>query len=86
MNGNLDNSCSLMNQYVISILVIGNMGGFPIGIAAHCAELLKYTEKWSILPVYTVDGYVAQDIIKGSYDDEEFNEFVKNFNQVSHTS
>ena len=53
-------------------------GWAPIGAIASSHELLKYTEKWSILPLYTMDGYVSWDIIQGSYNIELFNEFVKN--------
>jgi DDE superfamily endonuclease len=49
-----------------------------IGTIAASVESLKYTEKWSILPLYTMDGYIAWEILKGSYNTEEFNEFVKN--------
>ena len=50
----------------------------PIGAIASSHELLKYTEKWSILPLYTMDGYISWDIIQGSYNIELFNKFVKN--------
>ena len=52
-------------------------GWAPVGSVAHCTELLKYTEKWSILPLYTVNGYVAWDLIKGSWNHHSFNEFVE---------
>jgi hypothetical protein len=60
-------------------------GWVPIGAVAHCKELLKYTEKWSVLPLYTMDGYIDWDIIKGSYNTEEFNEFVKS-HVILHTN
>jgi hypothetical protein len=53
-------------------------GWAPIGAIASHHELLKYTEKWSILPLYTVDGYISWDIVKGSYNSQRFNDFVKN--------
>ena len=37
-------------------------GWAPIGTIADSVETLKYSEKWSILPLYTVDGYIAWDI------------------------
>ncbi len=53
-------------------------GWIPIGAIASSHEFLKYTEKWSILPLYTMDGYINWDIIQGSYNIDLFNEFVKN--------
>jgi len=38
---------------------------------------LKYSEKWSILPLFTMDGYIAWDIQKGSYDTQKFNDFIR---------
>ena len=52
-------------------------GWAPVGSPARVSVPLKHTEKWSILPLYTVNGFVAWDIIKGSYNVDIFNEFVK---------
>ncbi len=53
-------------------------GWAPVGAVAEVSELLKYTEKWSILPMFTVDGYEAWEVIHGSYDTELFNAFIEN--------
>lgn len=52
-------------------------GRSPVGTVAHTTELLKYTEKWSILPAFTMDGYIAWDVIQGSWNTDSFNEFVQ---------
>ncbi len=53
-------------------------GWAPVGAVAEVSELLKYTEKWSILPMFTVDGYEAWEVIHGSYNTELFNAFIEN--------
>ena len=53
-------------------------GWAPIGEIAMMSEPLKYTEKFSVLPLYTENGYIAWDILKGSYDTDKFNEFMRN--------
>src|SRR6266496_3710693 len=52
-------------------------GWAPIGTPARLTETFKYSDKWSILPVYTEDGYIAWDVRQGSYTIETFNEFVR---------
>jgi len=54
-------------------------GWSPIGTVAEVTEPLKRSKKWSILPLYTVDGLIAWDIIHGSYTIEQFNDFVRNY-------
>src|SRR5947207_15847781 len=51
-------------------------GWAPIGVMPHEYKSIKRSERWSILPVYTVDGFYFWDIIQGSYTKELFNEFV----------
>ena len=53
-------------------------GWAPVGAVVEVSELLKYTEKWSILPMFTVDGYEAWEVIHGSYNTELFNAFIEN--------
>jgi hypothetical protein len=40
----------------------------------------RRSERWSILPAYTRDGYMSKRIFQGSYTTEIFNDFV--FNEV----
>src|SRR5438552_4144537 len=42
-------------------------GWAPIGVTPHEYKSIKRSERWSILPVYTVDGFYVWDIIQGSY-------------------
>ena len=51
----------------------------PISIKAEIEELLKREKKWSILPLYTEEGFIAWDVIQGSYTAEIFNEFIRNY-------
>jgi len=39
----------------------------PIGVTSHEDKSSKRSERWSILPVYTVDGFYCWNIIQGSY-------------------
>jgi DDE superfamily endonuclease len=52
-------------------------GWSEINTPAIAREQLKHSEKWSILPVYGVDGFISWEIYQGSYNAERFNEFVK---------
>ena len=52
-------------------------GWAPVGSTPHVYSLLKRSERWSILPAYTAEGYIAFQIIQGSFDTELFNEFVR---------
>ena len=42
----------------------------------HVYSPLKRSECWSILPAYTADGYIAFQIIQGSFNTELFNDFI----------
>ena len=39
---------------------------------------LKRSKRWSILPAFTVDGYIACEVHQGSITAEIFNDFVRN--------
>jgi|SRR5579859_964088 len=51
-------------------------GWAPPGATPTDIKPIKRTERWSILPAYTVDGYLTWKIVKGSFTKESFNEFV----------
>ena len=51
----------------------------PIGAKVEVKELLKRTEKWSILPLYIIDGFISWEIKHGSYNAHSFNNFVQNW-------
>jgi DDE superfamily endonuclease len=52
-------------------------GWAPIGVTPHIIASAKRSERWSILPAYTVDGFYTWDILQGSYTIESFNAFVE---------
>lgn len=52
-------------------------GWAPIGQKAAVSTIHKRSERWSILPAYTMHGYMAWRILHGSYTTELFNDFVR---------
>jgi len=50
----------------------------PVGAVAEVSEPFIRSEKWSILPMFTLDGYEAWEVVHGSYNMELFNGFIKN--------
>ena len=53
-------------------------GWAPKGSTPHMYLSFKRSERWSILPAYTSDGFIAWEIIQGSFDAELFDDFIKN--------
>ena len=51
-------------------------GWAPVGTTPHEYTPVKRSERWSILPVYSAEGFLAWDIIQGSWTKEKFIEFV----------
>ena len=51
-------------------------GWSPLGIVPSVKRALKKGQRYSILPAYTLEGYVACGIVQGSYDSERFLEFL----------
>jgi len=49
------------------------------GAKAFAKISMKRSEKWSILPAYTLDGFIAWDVVQGSYNKQLFNDFIRNF-------
>jgi len=47
------------------------------GVPARVISSAKRTKKWSILPVYTYHGFVAWEVIHGSYNSELFVDFLR---------
>jgi hypothetical protein len=52
-------------------------GWAPIGVTPYVSQPLKRSERWSLLPLYTVDGFLTWEVVHGSYTAELFNEFVR---------
>jgi len=53
-------------------------GWAPIGTTPHIYSSAKYFERWSLLPAYTANGFIAWQIIQGSFTTELFNDFIRN--------
>ena len=47
------------------------------GVAPQVAQRLHCRERFSILPAYTLDGYIAYRVLKGSFNGERFLAFVR---------
>ena len=60
-------------------------GSSPVGSKAVVKQFLKTSQKWSLLPLYTIDGFIAWDIIQGSYNSHLFNDFIKTY-VIPHTT
>jgi hypothetical protein len=57
----------------------GKYGWAKVGINPVKYRPAKRSERWSILPAYTLDGIIAHHIHQGSYTAELFNWFIKQF-------
>jgi DDE superfamily endonuclease len=53
-------------------------GWTPIGITPMESRPFKRSERWSILPAYTIDGFITWEIRQGSFSAELFEEFIRN--------
>ena len=49
----------------------------PIGVTPHLYESIQRTQRWSILPVYTVEGFLTWEIMQAGFDKATFNAFVR---------
>ena len=54
-------------------------GWAPQGINARVFQSAKRSERWSILPAYTIRGIIAHYIYQGAYDAALFNWFIEEF-------
>jgi hypothetical protein len=52
-------------------------GWAPVGVTPHESRPFKRSERWSLLPAYTIDGFITWDIRHGSYTTETFEEFIE---------
>ena len=60
-------------------------GWAPIGKAAHKIGSYKCSERFSILPAYTCNGFIDWDLIQGAYNADLFALFVKT-HVIPHTT
>jgi DDE superfamily endonuclease len=52
-------------------------GWAPKGLPSHESCPARRSERWSVLPAYTVDGYITYEIAHGSYNAAMFEEFIR---------
>ena len=53
-------------------------GWSRVGAEAGVNTLFKRSKRWSVLPAYTLDGYIAWKTYHGSINEILFNDFVRN--------
>jgi hypothetical protein len=53
-------------------------GWAPINTQSIEIRPAKRTERWSMLPAYTINGYIAWQVVQASYTTASFNEFIAN--------
>ena len=53
-------------------------GWAPIGLTPYENKPFKRGERFSVLPAYTVDGFITWEMRQGSYTAELFEEFIVN--------
>ena len=69
-----------MNESTANEHMINRKFGWSlIDTPAVYTQPLKQSEKWNILPLYTINDFIEWDIIQDSYNTELFNEFVRNW-------
>lgn len=52
-------------------------GWAPVGTTPFEYRSIKRSERWSILPAYTVDGFITWNIIQGSFTGDLFDDFIE---------
>jgi hypothetical protein len=52
-------------------------GWAPIGVKATITRPLQRSKRWSILPAFTVLGYISWEIVHGSITKEIFNHWIQ---------
>ena len=52
-------------------------GWSPVGLICEQFRPIKRSERWSILPALTVEGYIEYSIFQGAFTAELFIEFVE---------
>jgi hypothetical protein len=53
-------------------------GWAPVGVTPHVSRAFKRSERWSLLPAYTVDGFITWEILQGSFTAGLFENFIEN--------
>jgi DDE superfamily endonuclease len=53
-------------------------GWAPVGVTPYESRPFKRSERWSILPAYTIEGFITWEITQGSFTAETFEVFIEN--------
>lgn len=62
----------------MSARAIANTYGWaPVGMTPFEYRSIKCTERWPILPAYTIDGFITWNIIQGSFTGDLFDDFIE---------
>jgi DDE superfamily endonuclease len=70
----------------MNVLYIDNTDGWSLkGTPARLTASAKHIKKWSILPLYTYDGFIDWKIIHGSFDGDLFVQFLEE-HVIPHTN
>ena len=53
-------------------------GWAPVGVTPHEYRRFECSERWSVLPAYTIDGFITWEIEHRSFSQKLFGNFIKN--------
>jgi hypothetical protein len=53
-------------------------GWGPVGVTPHEYHRFERSKRWSILPAYTINGFITWQIEHGSFTKELFEDFIRN--------
>ena len=52
-------------------------GWAPVGVIPHEYQRFERSKRWSILPAYTIDGFITWEVEHGSFTMELFEDFIE---------
>ena len=52
-------------------------GWGPVGVTPHEYHRFEHSKRWSILPAYTINGFITWQIEHGSFTKELFEDFMR---------
>ena len=53
-------------------------GWAPVGVTPREARPFGPSERWSLCPAYTIDGFITWEIVHGSFSAQLFEDFIEN--------
>jgi hypothetical protein len=78
--GQQSGSFLVMNLLQTNGWLIRNTTGHLLKLLPSPAlqQCFKRSERWPVLPAYTVDGFIVREIVHGSFNAELLQEFIEN--------